>query len=46
MVKGLQFSKKRVKKFEYFRNKVAPKGILFLEETHFSVETKTVEWRI
>ena len=28
-VKGLQSSKKRVKIFEYFRNKVAPKGILF-----------------
>ena len=38
-VKGLQFSKKRVKIFEYFRNKVTPKGILFLQETQSSVET-------
>ena len=35
--KGLQSSKKRVKIFACFRNKVAPKGILFLQETHFSV---------
>ena len=28
-VKGLQTSKKCVKIFEYFRNQVAPKGILF-----------------
>ena len=39
-VKGLQCSKKRVKIFEYFRNKVAPKDILFLRETHFSDETE------
>ena len=39
-VKGLQSSKKRVKIFEYFRNKVAPKGILFSQETHSSVETE------
>ena len=39
-VKGLQSSKKRVKIFEYFRNKVAPKDILFLQETHSSVETE------
>ena len=29
-VKDLQSSKKCVKIFAYFRNKVAPKGILFL----------------
>ena len=39
-VKGLRSSKKRFKIFEYFRNKVAPKGILFLLETHSSVETE------
>ena len=38
-VKDLQSSKKCVKIFGYFRNKVAPKGILFLQETHSSVET-------
>ena len=37
----MQSSKKRrVKIFEYFRNRVAPKGILFLHETHSSVETE------
>ena len=36
----MQSSKKRVKIFEYFRDKVAPKGILFLHETHSSVETE------
>ena len=39
-VKGLQPSKKQVKISKYFRNKVAPKGILFLQETHSSVETE------
>ena len=34
----MQFSRKRV--FEYFRNKIAPKGILFLQETHSSAETE------
>ena len=38
-VKDLQSSKKCVKIFAYFRNKVAPKGILFLQEAHSSVET-------
>ena len=36
----MQSSKKRVKIFEYFRNKVAPKGVLLLQETHYSVETE------
>ena len=39
-VKGLQSSKKCVTIFEYFRSKVAPKGILFLQEMHSSVETE------
>ena len=39
-VKGLQSSKKRVKIFQYFRNKVAPKGFLLLQETYYSVETE------
>ena len=34
----MQSSRKHVKIFEYFRNKVAPKGILLLQETHCSVE--------
>ena len=37
--KGLQSSKKRIKIFEYFRNKVATRGILFFQVTHSSVET-------
>ena len=35
-VKGLQSSKKRLKLFQYFKNKISPKGILFLQETHSS----------
>ena len=41
-VKGLQ---KYVKIFEYIRNKVAPKGILTLQETHSSVETEK-QWNV
>ena len=37
-VNGVQSSKKRTKLFEYFRNKVAAKGILFLQETHSNKE--------
>ena len=36
----MQSSKKRVRIFECFRNKIAPKGILLLQETHSSVETE------
>ena len=36
-VKGLQPSRKHVKIFEHFRNKIAPKGFLFLQETYSSV---------
>ena len=40
-VKGLQSSKKRLKLFQYFKNKISPKGILFLQETHsFKVTEK------
>ena len=35
---GLQSSKNRAELFEYFRNKITPKGILFLQETHSSKE--------
>ena len=41
-VKGLQSSEKPFKIFEHFRNKVAPEGILFLQETHCSV--KAILW--
>ena len=39
-VKGLQSSKKRLKLFNFLKNKIGPKGILFLQETHSSVETE------
>ena len=41
----MQSSKKSVKIFEYFRNKVAPKVILFLQEIHSSVETEQ-QWNV
>ena len=37
-VKGLQSIKKRLKLFNFLKNKIGPKGILFLQETHSSVE--------
>ena len=33
-VNGLKSSKKRIKMFEYFRDKVSNNGIIFLQETH------------
>ena len=39
-IKGLQFSKKRVKMFEYFKNKIGHRGTLFLEKTHSSNDTQ------
>ena len=39
-VKGLQSSKKRLNLFQYFKNKISPKGILFLHETHSSKVTE------
>ena len=39
-VKGLQSTKKRLKLFNFLKNKIGPKGILFLQETHSSVETE------
>ena len=35
---GVESSKKCTKLFEYFRSKIAPKGILFLQETHSNKE--------
>ena len=35
-VRGLQSSKKRLKLFQFFKNKISPKGILFLQEAHSS----------
>ena len=42
-VKGLQSTKKRLKLFNFLKNKIGPKGILFLQETHSSVETKEMD---
>ena len=42
-VKGLQSSKKRLKLINFLKNKIGPKGILFLQETHSSVE-KEKKW--
>ena len=39
-VKGLQSSKKRVKMFEYFKNKIVHRDILFLQEKHSSIDTE------
>ena len=39
-VKGLKSSIKLVKMFEYFKNKIGHRGILFLQETHFSIDTE------
>ena len=39
-VKGLQSTKKRLKLFNFLKNKIGPKVILFLKETYFSVETE------
>ena len=39
-VKGLQSTKKRSKLFNFLKNKIGPKGILLLQETHSSVETE------
>ena len=39
-VKGLQSTKKRLKLFNFLKNKIGSKGILFLQETHSSVGTE------
>ena len=38
-VHGLNSSKKRIKMFEYFREKITNNGILFLQETHSSLSS-------
>ena len=42
-VKGLQSTKKRLKRFNILKNNIGPKGILLLHEIHSSVETK-MKW--
>ena len=39
-VKGLQSIKKRLKLFNFLKNKIGPKAFLFLQEIHPSVETE------
>ena len=41
-VKRLQSSKKELKLFQYFKNKISPKGILFLQEKHSSKITEKI----
>ena len=43
-VDGLTSAKKQIKMFEYFREKIANYGILFLQETHSSHDT-VINWR-
>ena len=33
-VKGMQSSKKRLKSMQYFKDRIGPTGVLFLQETH------------
>ena len=43
-VEGLLTCKKRLKLFKYFKNKIFPNGILFLQETHSTKENK-IKWK-
>ena len=43
-VNGLNSSKKWMKMFEYFKEKFANNGILFLQKTHSSHDT-IITWR-
>ena len=42
-VNGFNSSKKRIKMFEYLREKITNNGILFLQETHSSYDT-VINW--
>ena len=39
-IRGLQLNKERLKVFEYFKRKLGPCGILFLQETHSSKDVE------
>ena len=43
-VNGIQSTKKRTKMIQYFKNKLLPQGILFLQET-YSTESNEASWR-
>ena len=40
----IQSTKKRLKMTQYFKSKLLPQGIFFLQETHF-LEYNEVSWR-
>ena len=41
-VNGIQSTKKRTKMIQYFKNKLLPQGILFLQETHSTESNEQV----
>ena len=43
-VKGMQSSKKRLKQFEYFKSKLKPSGLLFLQEAHSTIDSEK-KWK-
>ena len=43
-VKGSQTSRKRLKWFKYFKIKIFPNGIIFLQETH-STKDNEINWK-
>ena len=43
-VKGLQTSKKRLNLFNYFKSKMFPNNIIFLQETH-STKGNKIKWK-
>ena len=43
-VNGIQSTKKRLKMIQYFKNKLLPQGIFFLQEIH-STESNEASWR-
>ena len=44
MLMAIQSTKKRLKITQYFKNKLLPQGILFLQETH-STQSNVARWR-
>ena len=43
-VKGLQSSIKRIKIFEYLKEKIVPNGLLFLQESHSTINDE-IKWK-
>ena len=44
MLMGLNHQKKRIKMFEYSRDKVSNNGIIFLQETHSAEDAHNKWW--